>query len=413
MNKQNAPLLVKNSLLCSYEKPIKNKHEKLNSNTPEFNKLLKNLNYDPNSTNNNLNYKNILETVVGYLGNYSVNLNKFSSKWGSYKLVTQIKFAKAKKELLDLEREQKAMVIKNNLKNSMFKSLVMPKVEVNKPSASKINQKIVYDYLKSISIFNSTHNNKLLSSKEQVAYNFNYLNYFKPEKLYKIILSSFISMNSLISEPVFQETPNEMVIHIFMYSFKTNNMRLKNKFSPFKKTNSSTLNKFVFNNTLSNASNNLETQSERFIEINKNKLNILCKILSYYFKKPVTLHIVKLYYPYFDSNIFVNLLQKVINKITIRRLMLKFFKKAVIKNPTRLKRKNSLSKIPSVLSGIKIRSAGRLLTHRVVPRQTIKNVRRGALARGKVNILNTSRITNKNKRGAYSITVSIGQNINI
>jgi hypothetical protein len=188
-------------------------------------------------------------------------------------------------------------------------------------------------------------------------------------------------MNSLISKPVFEITNEKVVIHLFFYLFKENNKKNINK-----------------NNT--------------FIKINRIKLNIILKILSRFFNKPVELDLVRLYYPYFDSNIFVNLLAKLINKIQIRIIMQKFFKKAIIKNPIKLNRKTNITKIPSFLSGINLKIAGRLLTHRIVPRQTLKIIRRGALARGKIKYLDEARYTNKNKRGAFSLTISIGHYLN-
>ena len=65
---------------------------------------------------------------------------------------------------------------------------------------------------------------------------------------------------------------------------------------------------------------------------------------------------------------------------------------------------------PAFLSGINIKVAGRLLTQRVVPRKTVKTIIRGASARSKVNFLDVGRYTNKNRRGAFSITVKSGQN---
>jgi len=67
--------------------------------------------------------------------------------------------------------------------------------------------------------------------------------------------------------------------------------------------------------------------------------------------------------------------------------------------------------LPSDLTGIKIRVAGRLLTQRVVPRKTVKTINRGALARCNAMFVETARFTNKNKRGAFSITISIGHKL--
>ena len=63
--------------------------------------------------------------------------------------------------------------------------------------------------------------------------------------------------------------------------------------------------------------------------------------------------------------------------------------------------------LPSSISGLNVKLAGRLTTQRVIPRYTIQTRQEGSLARGKVNFLEKARFTNKNKRGAYSFTVNI------
>jgi Mitochondrial ribosomal protein (VAR1) len=130
-------------------------------------------------------------------------------------------------------------------------------------------------------------------------------------------------------------------------------------------------------------------------------------ILRRFFGKPVELEIIRLSYPFYETNIFVNLLSKTINKIKIKRILSKTFDKANIFNPNKLIGRK-ISKIPSFVSGVKIRIAGRLLTQRIVPRQTVKTISRGSLARGKAIYLETGRLTNKNKRGAFNVTVTIG-----
>jgi hypothetical protein len=61
-----------------------------------------------------------------------------------------------------------------------------------------------------------------------------------------------------------------------------------------------------------------------------------------------------------------------------------------------------------MISGISLKIGGRLMTQRLVPKQTIKIIRKGALTRGKIKYLDKSRYTNKNRRGAFSLTLSIG-----
>ena len=73
---------------------------------------------------------------------------------------------------------------------------------------------------------------------------------------------------------------------------------------------------------------------------------------------------------------------------------------------------NKGSIYPSYLSGINIRLAGRLLTQSLRPRFTVQNKQEGSLARVKVHYIEKSRFTSKNKRGAFSFTVTISHVFN-
>jgi len=72
------------------------------------------------------------------------------------------------------------------------------------------------------------------------------------------------------------------------------------------------------------------------------------------------------------------------------------------------KKNTRFSIVPSFLSGLKIKLAGRLMTQRVIPRLTVKTLQRGTLARGRTDLVSEARFTSKNRRGAYSITVTMG-----
>ena len=51
---------------------------------------------------------------------------------------------------------------------------------------------------------------------------------------------------------------------------------------------------------------------------------------------------------------------------------------------------------------------GRILAQKIVPRFTSQTFQEGSLNRGITNFVNTSRFTSKNKKGSYSITISMG-----
>jgi Mitochondrial ribosomal protein (VAR1) len=82
-------------------------------------------------------------------------------------------------------------------------------------------------------------------------------------------------------------------------------------------------------------------------------------------------------------------------------------------NDTKLKiRKKEMDAIiPSVLTGIKLRVAGRLMTQRFYRRVRNKEFQRGSLTRNNAKLVTLARFSSKNRRGAYSITVTSGYSI--
>ena len=140
--------------------------------------------------------------------------------------------------------------------------------------------------------------------------------------------------------------------------------------------------------------------------INNDKLQSLCLILSKIYKKPVELELDRLHYPYYDSNILSNMIGLISNIVKLRFIIKKLFTIAKIKKTNNFINKYSI--IPSYLSGFKIRVAGRLLTQPIIPKITTKIIQKGSINRTNTDFVTTSRYTGKNKRGAFSITVTIG-----
>lgn len=337
---------------------------------PNKNKLTTNLNNNK-LTKDKFSFKNLLEVNLKGLNTYNKNLNLYISKWNNKNLILNIK---KEDPMNKLELKFKPLTnlnvfpISNKINYKGKSELIYNK---SKQTINNYLESITYKY-----IYNSTKD-KLFNYAQEINYSYN-SNKNLIKNIYIFLFYSFVSMNSLISRPVFEVTNEKVIIHLFFYLLENKKMNINNP----------------------------------FIKLNRIKLNIICKILSHFFNKPVELDLIRLYYPYFDSNIFVNLLSILINKIQFRIIMQHFFKKAIIKNPNKMTIKNSITitntKIPSFLSGIHLKIGGRLMTHRVVPKQTNKIIRKGALARGKINFLDKARYTNKNKRGAFSITISIG-----
>lgn len=358
----------------------------------------------------NLNYKKI---------NLDLSFNKINKN-------NEIKIINTRKSILNYSNFSSNEAFGDNILLNNYSS----PVEVMYYNNNIISKPIINQYLKEMSKFNMLRKGIFIYYNNLIGFNFNNNTNKLIKNIYKLLQSSFKSMYCLISKPVFIITSDKITIQFFYYLFIPNllklkqiklyhnnkkynylklikNLRdLKKKHRRFKKQ-ISRIRRFK---KITSKINFNKLSNYNLTNIFSNKFNILCNILSNLFKKPVELNLIRLHYPYLDSNILVNFLGIMINKIKLRILIRKLFENTVIKNlkTVNLNRNNNI--IPAFLSGINIKVAGRLLTQRVVPRKTVKNIIKGASARSKVNFLDVARYSNKNRRGAFSITVKSGQN---
>ena len=367
------------------------------------------------------NYDNLLS-----LNNKKINLDL---SFNQINKNNEIKIRNTRKSILNYSNFSSLEAFGPFGDKSLNKNYSSP-VEIMYYNNNIISKPIINQYLKEMSKFNMLRKGIFIYYNNLIGFNFNNNTNKLIKNIYKLLQSSFKSMYCLISKPVFIITPDKMTIQLFYYLFIPNLLKLKQikLFYNNKKYNYLKLIKNLrdlkkknrrfkkqisrfrrFKKTTSKI-NFIKLSNYNLTKIFSNKFNILCNILSNLFKKPVELNLIRLHYPYLDSNILVNLLGIMINKIKLRILIRKLFENTVIKNlkTVNLNRNNNI--IPAFLSGINIKVAGRLLTQRVVPRKTVKNIIRGASARSKVNFLDVARYSNKNRRGAFSITVKSGQN---
>lgn len=301
------------------------------------------------------------------------------------------------------------------------------------------NKIISYNYnpSKSITYYNNRHKNgvinKILMNTTDV-FNIN-----------KLLISFFKSIYCIISKPVFIHTGDKVIIQIFYYL----NIPKKKIFRLFSilylRNFKVKLLKYI--SLTSNKENKLGKKKRRFVGVPyikfkqrkrisrlrkksnkiritlfklrqmsivkyfKFKFKLLCALLSKQFNKSVELQLIRLHNPNHDSNILVNLLSiNIRNKSKkARRAIQNIYKKKSVKiiNSFNLK---SLNHIPNYISGLNIKIAGRLMREPIIPRLTNKVFIKGASSPGKVNYLDIATITNKNRKGAYTITIKSGQN---
>ena len=216
------------------------------------------------------------------------------------------------------------------------------------------------------------------------------------QNLFSLLEYAFIAMSSLISKPVYLETPDKININLFYFLIASDQM---NKVTAPIATSYNGIGIKNIGNT------GMRVQPLKlFNQNNIQKLNLLCLILSRIFKKPVELDLIRLHLPYYDDNILVKAIGIMSKDINIRHIFNIIFTKTKIAT---LLKSSKTGGINSNLAGIKIKISGRLMTQRVIPRLTTRVIQKGAITRGKINYINSSRVNLKNKRGAHSITVTM------
>jgi len=323
---------------------------------------------------------------------------------------------------------------------------------------------IIYKYLNNnlqrispIANINTKKNNGLLFNyNKTIAYNFLNTNISKylgisintNKDLFKInkLLSYFFkSLNCLISKPVYLHTPDKVIIQLIyflnipkkkvfrLFSILFYNSFRKKWLSKKSQIFSLTLRKNALRNKRiakipfikrkvrkaisrlrgkSNLQRSLLFNLRKFnlAEVYKNKFKIIIEILTRKFNKPVVFQIIRTHNPYLDSNILVNLLSlNIRNKKKKSRIAInKIYSNKAVKNLNDPNLK-SVNLIPAFLSGLNLKIGGRLMKEPIIPRLTTKNFERGATSPGKVNYLDIANITNKNKKGANTITIKSAQ----
>lgn len=230
-----------------------------------------------------------------------------------------------------------------------------------------------------------------LATYQNVVYKFKNVQNHSTLNIYSILESTFYPMFSLIGKPYFYHGSNKVELRLDFFRGKSKNKQGGN------------LGVLDFN-------------SPDMKPLLLEKFSLLGDVLVQMFNKPVELELNRLHVPFTNSTILSKVIgrfSKVRKYKTILEKLLRFAKFKSPRSLNRYKENNTISNIasksmiPSFMCGLKVTVGGRLLTQSVIPRKTVSIYQRGCLARGKANFVNTARFTNKNKRGAYSITVSI------
>jgi hypothetical protein len=263
-----------------------------------------------------------------------------------------------------------------NLNNSTSENLKDLNKEISKETLNESTKIFLNEpqYIRLISPLNF----KLASISHHI-YTFTNKSYKQINKnlhnLYLICKSAFLNMSSIISKPIISINSNVIKITLFYY------------WKPLRKKH---------------FKSNLQS---KFLILHYYKLENLVKLLSKLFNKSVELELIRIYSPQNESNILANLIGTLSNFIKFRYIHMKLFK---VSKTRIFKKRFSNNKIPSFLSGIYLKLAGRVLTQRIKRRVKSKIIQKGSLARANTDLINTNRFVNKNRRGVFSITVKTG-----
>ena len=303
-----------------------------------------------------------------------------------------------------------------------------------------------------------------VSNNNTIVYNFN--SNFKKFKLTSIIENSFFSMNRLISKPVLNIKPNKVIIHLFYYvsPFVKDTAVRRHTPSPYGLLLPNCTSDAYAPHGCSHPSvgtpilpgdasihpircsnpgdayasigwtrqpgngdayapgwlasvgtaGGTEQAGFKLANLFNSKsiqLQALCAFLSKNLKKPVEFELIRLHHPSLESSILANTIGYIAQNTrkTFRVIMLKLFKSTKIKKFNEFKYIFNIKNFkPTALVGIRIKLGGRLLSQRIVPRFTSKTIQRGNLGKTKADLITTSRFTQKNKRGVFSFTVTMG-----
>ena len=270
-------------------------------------------------------------------------------------------------------------------------------------------------------------------------------NWYLSEDLIKLISTFFKSIYCLISKPKFINTPDKIIIEIlyfitipdykifkwynFIYNSSTDsNLKVKKqllegKEGKYIKRKNKSIKLILRKNNLIKKTL-FKLNNTNITKLYFNKFIILFKLLSSYFKKPIEFNLIRLHKSNYDSNILAQLFYLILKKKNIRSAIHNLYsknkfstspltqKETVVNGPlsTEGKENESSYSIPAYISGLYIHIGGRLMREPIIPRKTTKKFEKGAIATGKVNFVDTARITKKNKKGAYTIKIAFAQN---
>ena len=257
-------------------------------------------------------------------------------------------------------------------------NLIDSKYNSNESSKSNESKNLIYSTNELISSIGSF--DPLYGSNKNIMFTFNKKNTYKILKNRKniatIFKSAFSSMDSLISKPFFSIKPNLLIIDLFFF------------WKPL----------YAFNKKSKHYS--------KFSIIFERELKFLSLLITKYIKSNTNLNLTRTYYPYNDSNIFAYFLGSLSFFFSYIRLIRRVFHKLNMRINKRKNFRLNYRNIPSVVTGMEINFAGRMLNSKAKKRVKDQNMILGSLARKNTYLKTSSNFTSKTKGGAFNIAIT-------
>jgi hypothetical protein len=286
-------------------------------------------------------------------------------------------------------------------------------VETNKTITTPLQPLMTSQKLmKSILPFNSN-----LSQSNYIMFNFNKkntYNIFKNEKNIQAILeAAFLSMGGLISKAYFSVKPNSILINLFFfwkfrgrsYFFKINkNKNIMGKLIQKKLKQKGRIKLGLVKNIIKKKFYYSKNYSKFAIIFDK-KIKRLTWVLTKLLNKRVDFQFTRIYYPYFDSNILAYILGFISFFVKFKRLVFHLLQTVIFKLKRKRLARLNYRNIPSILTGINLRLAGRYSGVRKKLRVRTSKWQLGSSARGTNKLKVRSNFYRKNRAGVFNINI--------
>lgn len=154
--------------------------------------------------------------------------------------------------------------------------------------------------------------------------------------------------------------------------------------------------------------------AEKGQSLDLSSLNKLSELLFELYGRPVVLTMIRLSYPYSESNILAQFISINARKYTFKSIMASLTQS--LQNSIDA---NVSSALPSDIVGIKVQICGRLNSQRSVPRQTTQTAEMGSFSKSvgrkgqsayQESHVEYGSFTSKNMKGAFTVKVWLSQN---